>query len=554
MSFHVPAYATGSGSGFKVSASDVAGRDSFFSCPMGQALMARKKAGTLYPNDRSRWRSTFDKASTLNFALRDLTYAQHRGGDTNAEIAANDELTDAQRHFLRHAMAMLAELMPEASSDAGVELTLADEGISSPTQLDGADGEVTAFGRHLASADGSVHELVRMRFKPLRAARDEDADWTAVAALALAYTAGVPASARIRISEFSLADGEYRLAFDGDRERARSGYTERGRPVGAVLTEGAFNPGQACSRCAFLNVCPAVPQKRGLLGLPERAVATRYLRASDLAAYDYCPTAFHAERVDHLPDGYDDDTYATDRLVARARGNAVHAWLRWAHSRAPARGCISEDLPAPDEPGSDAAAAAAGLDEGSYRLAYPYLLQHVTDCPLRLDGLEGWNLERRVTCFDPDADIVVTCTPDLTCTVSGSNVPIWRETKTAAVAPSDIEQALWHYPGFALTVVLLAHDAPAVYPDAHVELEVLTPEQSVVLHLATSDGELIALAQKIVAGIARSFAGDLAFDRKPNAGCASCAMHRWCDPPAPAQAAVRQVIEDDEFGDHEPPF
>jgi hypothetical protein len=56
--------------------------------------------------------------------------------------------------------------------------------------------------------------------------------------------------------------------------------------------------------CGFLNVCPAVAQRRGALGISGRAVATRALTATDLQAYDRCPTAFAVQRRDHLPDGY----------------------------------------------------------------------------------------------------------------------------------------------------------------------------------------------------------------------------------------------------------
>lgn len=553
--FLVPDFAFGDGKGFRISASNVADRQSHFTCRMGLAMTARQKVGRLQPNDQERWRSTFDKSSTLNFALRDLMFELARDGEVQAAIDGNDELTHTQRRFARHALDKLADLLPSASADVGVELHLMDE-VASDTHIDGVAGEVTVFGRHLASRDGSVHEVARMKLKELRPPREQETDWTAVAAVTLAFSTGVPSSARIRVSEFSLADGDYRVVFDGRRSEAVALYEQQGKPLRDALHAGPFSPGQACSNCAFLNVCPAVPKRRGVLGIPGRAVATRHITSADLAAYDRCPTAFHAQRRDHLPDGYLDDADKADSLVARERGIAVHQWLRWAHSRIPARGCTDGDLPAPDDPDAETAAAEAGLDADEYRVAYPYLVQHLRHCPCGLDGLEGWAPEVRVVVFDPDADIVVISAPDLTCTVAGSNDAIWRETKTAGNLPTHVEEALNRYPAFALNVALLAADVPARHTAAHVELEVLTPTDSAVFYVSTTDGELVVLAQKIVAEIARKYATDLTFDRRPGPGCATCSVNRWCNPPlTPADvAAARSAVDDDEFAEMAEPF
>lgn len=554
--FLVPDFAFGDGKGFRISASNVADRHSHYSCRMGLALTARQKVGRLQPNDQQRWRSTFDKASTLNFAIRDFTFELARGADIQAAIDANKELTHAQRRFIRHALNQLGDLLPSASEDAGSELHLADE-LTSDTHIEGIGGEVTVFGRHLVSQDGAVHEVVRMRLKQLRPARDEDADWTAVAALTLAFAAGVPPTARIRVSEFSLANGDYRVVFDGGRADAARLYEQQGKPLRDALHAGPYSPGQPCVSCAFLNVCPAVPQRRGVLGIPGRAVATRYLTSADLAAYDRCPTAFLAQRRDHLPDGYLDDADKADALVARERGIAVHKWLSWAHSRIPPRGCAEADLPAPDDPAAQAAGGEAALDLDSYRIAYPYLVQHLRHCPCGLDGLGGWAPEARTVVFDPDADVVVITTPDLRCTVAGSDEAIWRETKTAGSIPAEIEEALWRYPGYALNIALLAADATGTGTVAHAELEVLTPTDSALFYVATSDGELVVLAQKIVAGISRKYASDLAFERRPGSGCATCSANRWCNPPltpADAAAEARSGVDDDEFADMKEPF
>jgi hypothetical protein len=556
MSLPPPAFTVGTGHTFRISASAAAGRDSFFTCPMGLSLQSRQAAQSLQPDDPSRWRRAWDDASKLHFALRD-SYGRLVAGDPAAEIV-NDEptLTHAQRRFLRHALDQLDDLLSDASDAAGVQFELAED-INTDTPVDELRGNVTVFARHLRSIDGQVHEAVRMMLKPLRPSRtDADDDWTAIAALTLAYSAGVPANARLRISEFSLADGDLRCVFDGTRQQAAALYSERGRPLRPALNGSVFRPGAACSGCGFLNVCPAVRQLRGVLGIPGRAVATRHLTAADLHAYERCPTAFLAQRRDHLPDGYAHNADPDTSQAARDRGTAVHAWLQWAHSRLPAQPCTQAELPNPDDPAAETAAGAAGLTLDDYRTAHPYLSQHVSHCNLGFEGLTSWVTERRMVVFDPDADIVVISTPDLIGEIADSGEPIWRETKTSVVAPPDVIAAMHRYPGFALNIALLAADVPARYTNAHAELEILTPSSSEVFYASSSDGGLVTYAQRLVADIARHFAADLTFERKPSGACANCSVHEWCDPPSTAAhlAADVPAIDDAEFADFADPF
>src|SRR5438046_2466547 len=94
---------------------------------------------------------------------------------------------------------------------------MVDEDLRTDSHLGDRRGEVTVFARHFRTSDGSVHEAVRIRLKRLRPSNEADLDWNAVATLTLAYTYGVDPNARIRISEFSLEDGELRCVFDGSR-------------------------------------------------------------------------------------------------------------------------------------------------------------------------------------------------------------------------------------------------------------------------------------------------------------------------------------------------
>lgn len=79
---------------------------------------------------------------------------------------------------------------------------------------------VTSY-RPAAPIDAAfVSEHIQLRLKSLRSTGDADQDWIAVAALASAYSEGVEATARIRISELSLHTGELRCLFDGTRPNA----------------------------------------------------------------------------------------------------------------------------------------------------------------------------------------------------------------------------------------------------------------------------------------------------------------------------------------------
>lgn len=552
--FDVPDFAMGDGRGFRISASAVASRRSPFTCPVGTALNARFAGRSLQPNDASRWRKSWDDASKLHFAIRDGFF--RLGHDSIADIVERERtLTHAQRRFVVHALELLQDLTDIASADAGVPLRPAEE-LEAQANPPGMAGQVTLFARHLASRDAAVHEAVRMRLRSFRPLADDDDDWMAVAALVVLQARPDRPPARIRVSEFSLADGDYRVVFDGAPDDVRALYSSRGPLLPDALRSHGFNPGSNCGGCAFLNVCPAVPQRRGLLGAPRRAVATRSLSSADLAAYQRCPTAFLAQRRDHLPPAPHEDADDPGG-AARMRGIAVHAVLAWLHGRPTARACSPEDLPDPDADrvAAQALCDAAGIDLEGYEVALNFLRQHLGSCPLGFDGLGHWEPESRVVVFDPDADIVAITTPDLVGEVEGVREPIWRETKTANTIPPDVEAAFSRYPGFALNIAILAAGIPHNSTNGHAELEVLTPTASELFHVATSDVRTVVLAQQVLADLVRQFAADLAFERKENGGCPFCPTYEWCQPSLELRApSVRSEIDDDEFADDPPPF
>jgi hypothetical protein len=180
--FAIPDFAMGSGRAFKISASKIADRSSVFACPVGTALQARLAARSLQPKDASQWRRTWDDASKLHFAIRDAFLGRGTGRSIAELAAAEPALTHAQRRFVRHALEHLQKLVSLASEASGVELKIADD-LQAPANSGELNGDVTLFARHLASSDGSVHEVVRMRLRPFKLLTESDADWTAVAAV-----------------------------------------------------------------------------------------------------------------------------------------------------------------------------------------------------------------------------------------------------------------------------------------------------------------------------------------------------------------------------------
>ena len=546
--FTVPPFAVGTGHRFTISTSEVARRRDAFTCPVGLALGARVRAGTLRSDDPSA-RPRFDPAEKLTMAVQRALPALSDGASARQIIDGEPDLTHSQRRFLRHAADVLPDLLPEASAGVGVEYRLGQP-IIGRVRADRLSGAVTVWALHLhgAGPSGPVHEAVRLRMGPLRTPDEQARDWVAVAAASMASDDDIPRDARLRVSEFSVLDGDLRCRFDGSAADAVRALSERGPLLWEALGSNVFRPGSACARCAFRRVCPAVPARPGVLGVPA-GVATRKLSASDLASYARCPTAYRVLRGDHLParpaDGADPGLPA-----AVHRGLAVHGWLAWAHAREPARRCAPADLPPPGtQPAADAAAE-AGLDADGYTVAHPYLVQHLPHCLVGHPELGGWTPERRVVVHDGDADVIVVTTPDLACRVAGTGDPVWRETKTSGTVPADLAAAMLRYPDFALDIVLLADQARRAGGTAQIELEVLTPGGAAVLATSTDDHDIVSLARDLVTTVAGSFVTDLEFARRPSAACAGCAAYGWCDPPDDRIApAVRAAGGDDDAAD-----
>jgi hypothetical protein len=538
-----PHWALGQGRTFRITVSSVAGRNGPWSCPAKTNHGARKIAGSLTPNDRSGWRREWDPAERLWFALGDAMTAVDAGTTIADAAAADDRLTHAQRRYVVHALHELADLPDLIAADAGVPVQY----VPGRTEYTGDWGQIYPTGPEYGTNDGTVRETVRLRLKDLKDPTTDDAlDFAATAAFVLARSGD--GYERVRVGEFSLHTGRYQRLFDGTPQQAADFYAERGRPVQHAMSGTTLNPGSQCAGCDFLTVCPGPTTLRGALGIPGRAVATRAVTGTDLHAYDYCPTKFHAQRRAHLPDRPDPTAPPADD-GPRARGTAVHRLLRWAHSREPHRACTDGDYPDPaaDPDAARAAADAAGVHVDDYRRARPYLLRHVNQCLLGYAGLTGFTTEPRHTIYDPDSDTVLVAEPDLTFSVA-PDARVWRETKTTTRAlPVDEADALNTFPAFAFNAALLAAGADGNARGAGAaELEVLGTDADHVYVVPMSDGALVATAQRVVAEIAHRWSQDLRFERRPSTACPTCPVHGWCDPPTSPAPPARDH-EDREF-------
>ncbi len=430
----------------------------------------------------------------------------------------------AVARFVAHAITTLLEANDARAAALGVPLELSEERV-----IDWHPGRtLRCWGMAYDTQDRTIREVRRLRYNRAVPGPTPEPDlaWAAVAAkLAVdgrRETMVRPDAppARVLVVEIGLGDGSQAVLFDGDLQAARAFYDRVAKDRINEIADGiGFRPGRDCGSCNFLAGCPALPNIRGVLGLPGQAAMTRSVAASDLDRYARCPAAYYLGSVAHLPREF-------TNTEAQRRGNAVHRWLKAAHGRATATTCTEDDLP-DDRPIPDWVAPLLTQDE--YLLARPYLLQHVRHCVVGFDGLENIQVEPPIYVYDPDADVVVAVEPDLAF-VTG-NGPVWRETKsTIRVLPFDPLHALRTFTAVALDVVVLADITKAQAGEAVgvVEVEVLGRADSAVYSLYLDDEQIVAEARQIVAGAALQWSQDVDFVATPSTDCARCAVGRWC--------------------------
>ena len=418
---------------------------------------------------------------------------------------------------------------------------------------------MTAWGLTYTNSDASQRELRLLRVKSLRG-RDP---MTTQAIAAAAHVAATGAAAvtdgrgapyllnttsdslpnRVVVREVSLLDGTDRIVFEGSPNQARSAWRPFGSSVVGPLTDGgSLRSGRDCLRCKALPVCDELPTDPGLLGLPTNGTHPRTLAPTGLSVWRGCPARYLYRELG-LPRA---DTPTTP---ARDRGIAVHDWLAAAHQRGAA--CSPEDLPDLDTVAKNAdvghVARAAGVHVERYKDAYPYLRQHISICPLAGGQVtEVWP-ERDIAVFDTDADVLVTCRPDLLFRTTVDAV--WRETKSMAQLPSATdEELLVQFPQVALAVCLLADNAtgdPRLHhgpnQGALVDIEILGLTGTRVAQFDATNEETVATARAAMASGCHDWHRDDAFAANPGDRCGACEVARWC-PDAGTSSTPKAII------------
>ena len=169
--FEPPPWTIGRGDRFSVTASAVAGRSGRFGCPAKVSLGARRICQVLAAERRHPLVADVgpDVAAVLRAARRGR--GRRRGRKIDEATPADPRLTAPQLRFVRHALHLLTDLPDAASHSAGRPLEVGPE-----IELSGDWGTVRATGVHLASADGSMREVCRLRYKAVRSVLDPGHD------------------------------------------------------------------------------------------------------------------------------------------------------------------------------------------------------------------------------------------------------------------------------------------------------------------------------------------------------------------------------------------
>jgi len=505
---------TGDRTVLKVSATDVSS-----TCACGRFLAIKVR-----PEARSpAWGRSFPRDNVFPLGdLVELVEAAHRAPEAATYSTLRRWLAqqfDARgthrllRPYLERAVENVLEAH-ETIEDALGPLRLL---VNNPT-VGRKPRQLTAWGPLYETQDG-VREIRRYRLGSAHQhPDDEDKLWTATAGnVAATFRGGVP-STRVRVVEIGAVDGSIAVLFDADPPSAVAAFRGSGRVRAAELTEqDHVVPCRDCGNCKVAGVCQALVPVTGMLGQAEAGYRSRSVAPSGLEQYRLCPAQWLLDRELHFPK----EKGITE---AQARGMAVHQWLKAAHQRGV--GCRLEDLP---EPGGDLGLAAGVLSEEDYAVAYPYLVQHLPNCPLDALDTVVVAVEENVCGFDHDAQVIPVTKPDLIYRL-GERL-IAREFKTAVGIPAhgkDEGYSQHFQVPFLLTMLASGlaerHGAAA----GTVELELLTPTGS---ELWTWDSDH-ALTVRVAAGDVRRAVDDWhkdgTWDTRPGHHCIWCPVREWC--------------------------
>ena len=528
----------------RVSAAHVRGEERW-ECPTQIAVKARP---TLQVDRDPSVRPTYPPFHSFALGLaRDAAYAVMSSG-TDPEVAldqvcatSNGDVADAARTVAREALQGYLIAVARLRDTGALPAETVVREFFAVDEID-VRVEWSAWGLMHVSRDGADREFHVLTWEQAGARRRDPAYlavYARVAADALmkqegslwrerwpAATSQPGPAQRVRVREIGMLDASDALLLDVTADEARSRFPEHVSERVHVLGGGAFNPGSRCASCAVRYECPGVARMPGVLGVAGPALWTRALSPGDLTTARTCTWQVHLERELSLPRARRETT------EAMVRGTHLHAWLEHAHARLVA--CTSDDLPLPSE-GLGEVAELLGWDETTYSALRPYLLQHISACPLHREDVVAAYPEQSLTAWDTDVDVVMSTRTDLV--VETADGYLVRETKSVGAhheMPQTAAEVFERYPQVAVALCLLADGldpvtgsvSTAVRP-ARVEVEILRPDGHEVRGFDTSDAEAVLIAR---ATIAEAVDTILYLPAEPHVGrhCSWCPVSRWC--------------------------
>lgn len=393
--------------------------------------------------------------------------------------------------------------------------------------------EVSAWGRRYCSADRQVRELRLLR---RRSVKDRERDDVEVATALYVLAQGratrgltrfdvphvlvdaVERSCRLRVVEIGCEDGSVNVLDDVDVDEAQRRYQEFGQSRASAVVRGGGqrNPGSSCQKCKLIDGCPALPRADGILGVAERRRQRRTWSVTNGRTYVRCAAQEYLTRL-NLP-----RNSAVEYGEPARRGQAVHAWIERNHRRRPVRACTAVEVP-----DGDSWQVGRWQVAGSQALLGAQMIgDHALVCPLHHLPLDTpVDVERTVTAFDADANVVVIAKIDLV--YRDGAAWVLREVKTAERA--DEGDPLARYPQLSLGLLLLAHDVLGDgSASGRVELERLTPAGPAVERFHPTNTDHVEKARQVVHDLAAGWHADTAARAQPGPECRRCAVARWC--------------------------
>jgi hypothetical protein len=414
------------------------------------------------------------------------------------------------RPYLRLAVDNVLEAHGSIEAEIGPLRVLPDKNLTV-----GPPARQLAVWAPLFETSDGTREIRRFRIGSAR--NDEESrNWAVIAAYVAATYRAAPSLQRVRVVEIGAADGSSTVLFDNSPDEACQWFAASGRGLAAAAAdEDHVVPCRSCGNCKAAGACRGLIPVDGMLGQPDRGHSSRSVSPRELEQHRLCPAQWLLDSCAHLPREYTGGDGAI-------RGRAVHRWLEKAHSRQ--AGCTAADLPVP---GGSLGLADGVLMEADYKIAYPFLLQHIEHCPLH-EGIPVL-VEQDVYGYDHPAEVVAVTRPDLVYQV-GDKLVI-REFKTAEQPyESGRDEAYDRHLQIAFQITLLNSGLLARYgaTSGMVELELMTGSGRFLWTWNASDAAVARAAAGDVRRAVQDWHRDSTWKTQIGPHCAWCPVRRWC--------------------------